>query len=63
MILTIKLEDREFEPGLKGAFLGGVNKMVDKAHKVKFDDDMTIEIRMIIMNNQTKVITNEQQAE
>jgi len=48
---------------LKGAFLGGVNKMVDKAHKVKFDHDMTIEIRMIIMNNQTKVITNEQQAE
>jgi len=57
--LRIKLGDMEFEPGLKGTILGSVNKMIGKAYKVKFDDGRVAEIHMVIMNNQTKVITNE----
>ncbi len=55
--LRIKLGDQEFEPGLKGTILQGVPKMVGKAYKVKFDDGRTAEIHMVIMNNQTRVIT------
>ncbi len=56
--LKIKQGDREFEPGLKGTILGGVNKMVGKAYRVRFDDGREAEIHIVIMNNQTKVITD-----
>ncbi len=56
--LKIKQGDREFEPGLKGTTLGGVNKMVGKAYRVRFDDGREAEIHIVIMNNQTQVIND-----
>lgn len=55
--LRIKLGDQEFEPGLKGTILQAIPKMVGKAYRVRFDDGRTVEIHIVIMNNQTKVIT------
>ncbi|MGH7800454.1 MAG: hypothetical protein ACREOW_07465 [Thermodesulfobacteriota bacterium] len=57
--LRIKLGDEEFEPGLKGTILEGISKMVGKAYKVKFDDGRAAQIHIVIMNNQTKIIANE----
>lgn len=57
--LKIKLGDQEFEPGLKGAILQGIPKMVGKAYTVRFDDGRTAEIHIVIMNNQTYIITPE----
>ena len=57
--LRIKLGDEEFEPGLKGTILEGIPKMVGKAYQVKFDDGRIAQIHIVIMNNQTKIIANE----
>ena len=57
--LRIKLGDEVFEPGLKGTIIEGIPKMVGKAYKVKFDDGRIAQIHMVIMNNQTKIIANE----
>jgi hypothetical protein len=57
--LPIKLGDQVFEKGLKGTILEGIPKMVGKAYKVKFDDGRVAQIHIVIMNNQTKVITEE----
>lgn len=56
--LKIKQGDREFEPGLKGTILGGVYKMIGKAYRLKFDDGREAEIHIVIMKNQTQVITD-----
>jgi len=56
--LKIKLGDKEFGPGLRGTILEGVKKMVGKAYRVRFDDGRKAEIHIVIMNNQTKVITD-----
>jgi len=56
--LKIKQGDRELEPGLKGTILGGVIKMVGKAYRVRFDDGREAEIHIVIMKNQTQVITD-----
>lgn len=56
VILKITLGDQVFEPGLVGEILEGVNKMVGKAYRVKFEDGRTAEIHMVILNNQTEVI-------
>ncbi len=58
VILTINLGDEIFEPGLIGEIIGGVKKMVGKAYKVKFEDGRLASIHIVIMNNQTEVITN-----
>ena len=55
--LKIKLGSQEFEPGLKGTILTGVKKMVGKAYQVRFDDGRNAELHIVIMNNQTKIIT------
>lgn len=55
--VKIKLGDTEFEPGLKGTILGSVNKMVGKAYRVRFDDDRTAELHVVIMNNQVRTLT------
>ncbi len=57
--LTIKLGDQVFEKGLKGTVLEGIPKMVGKAYKVKFDDGRVAQIHIVVMNNQTKVVTEE----
>jgi len=57
--LRIKLGDEIFEPGLKGTILEGIPKMVGKAYIVKFDDGRIAQIHIVIMNNQTKIIANE----
>ena len=57
--LRIKLGDEIFEPGLKGTIIEGIPKMVGKAYKVKFDDGRIAQIHIVIMNNQTKIIANE----
>ncbi len=57
--LRIKLGDELYEPGLKGTIIEGLPKMVGKAYKVKFDDGRIAQIHIVIMNNQTKVITGE----
>ena len=57
--LRIKLGDEVFEPGLKGTIIEGRSKMVGKAYKVKFDDGRVAQIHIVIMNNQTKIITDE----
>ena len=56
--LKIKSGSQEFEPGLRGTILQGVNKMVGKAYQVRFDDGRTAELHIVIMNNQTEVITD-----
>ncbi len=55
--VKIKLGDAEFEPGLKGTILGSVNKMVGKAYRVRFDDGRNAELHIVIMNNQTRTLT------
>ena len=57
--LRIKLGDEVFEPGLKGTIIEGIPKMVGKAYIVKFDDSRITQIHIVIMNNQTKIIANE----
>ena len=57
--LKIKLGSQEFEPGLKGTILQGVKKMVGKAYQVRFDDGRTAELHIVIMNNQTEIMTEE----
>lgn len=57
--LKIKSGNEEFEPGIKGTILQGVNKMVGKAYQVRFDDGRTAELHIVIMNNQTRIITEE----
>lgn len=56
VVLKIKLGDQEFEPGLVGEIVRGVDKMVGKAYEVKFEDGRTAQIHMVILNNQTEVI-------
>ena len=56
--LKIKSGSQEFEPGLRGTILQGVNKMVGKAYQVRFDDGRNAELHIVIMNNQTEVITD-----
>lgn len=56
--LKIKSGSHEFEPGLRGTILQGVNKMVGKAYQVRFDDGRKAELHIVIMNNQTEVITD-----
>jgi hypothetical protein len=57
--LKIKSGSQEFEPGLKGTILQGVNKMVGKAYQVRFDDGRAAELHIVIMNNQTEIITED----
>jgi hypothetical protein len=57
--LKIKSGSQEFEPGLRGTIIQGVNKMVGKAYQVRFDDGRTAELHIVIMNNQTETITEE----
>jgi hypothetical protein len=57
--LKIKSGNQEFEPGLKGTIVTGVKKMVGKAYEVRFDDGRTAELHIVIMNNQTKIMTEE----
>ena len=57
--LKIKSGSQEFEPGLKGTIVTGVKKMVGKAYQVRFEDGRTAELHVVIMNNQTKIITDE----
>lgn len=57
--LKIKSGSQEFEPGLRGNILQGVNKMVGKAYQVRFDDGRTAELHIVIMNNQTEIISEE----
>jgi hypothetical protein len=57
--LKVKSGNQEFEPGLKGTILSGVKKMVGKAYQVRFDDGRTAELHIVIMNNQTKIMTEE----
>jgi hypothetical protein len=46
---------------LKGTIIEGIPKMVGKVYKVEFDDGRITQIHMAILNNQTKVITGENQ--
>jgi hypothetical protein len=57
--LKIKSGSQEFEPGLRGTIIQGVNKMVGKAYQVRFDDGRTAELHIVIMNNQTETISEE----
>jgi hypothetical protein len=57
--LKVKSGNQEFAPGLKGMIITGVKKMVGKAYQVRFDDGRTAELHIVIMNNQTKIITEE----
>jgi hypothetical protein len=57
--LAIKHGDQVFEKGLKGTIIEGIPKMVGKAYKVKFEDGRVAQLHIVIMNNQTEVITGE----
>ena len=55
--LKITLTNGEIiEPGTQGTIEGSVTKMVGKSYQVSLDDGRNLEIHMVIMNNQTKVI-------
>lgn len=58
--LRINLGDQVFEPGLTGEIVGSVEKMVGKSYKVKFEDGREAQIHIVIMNNQTEVIKDEE---
>ena len=58
--VRIILGDQVFEPGLVGEIVGSVEKMVGKSYKVKFEDGREAQIHIVIMNNQTKVIKEEE---
>lgn len=57
--LKIKIGNQEFEPGVRGKVIGSVKKMVGKAYEVEFDDGRKALIHMVIMNNQTELITED----
>lgn len=44
------------EPGTKGEIVEGIDKMVGKSYKVNLDDGRTLQLHIVIMNNQTEVI-------
>lgn len=58
--VRINLGDQVFEPGLRGEILESVEKMVGKAYKVKFEDGREAQIHVVIMNNHTEVIKEEE---
>lgn len=58
--VRINLGDQVFEPGLTGEIVGSVEKMVGKSYKVKFEDGREAQIHIVIMNNQTEVIKEEE---
>ena len=47
------------EPGTRGEIVEGIDKMVGKSYKVNLDDGRTIQIHIVVMNNQTKVLTDD----
>lgn len=57
--IRINLGDQVFEPGLTGEIVGSVKKMVGKSYQVKFEDGREAWIHVVIMNNQTEVISGQ----
>ncbi|MGQ0793762.1 MAG: hypothetical protein ACT4NX_06700 [Deltaproteobacteria bacterium] len=55
--LGIRLGDEEFPVGLGGTIQGGIEKMVGKAYKVKFDDGRLADIHITTMNNNMYIFT------
>ncbi len=47
------------EPGTKGEIVEGIDKMVGKSYKVNLDDGRTLQLHIVIMNNQTKVLSED----
>lgn len=60
VVIKIKLGEDQFEPGLEGEITGSENKMVGKAYKVRFEDGRERKLHMVILNNQTEVIKENQ---
>ena len=57
--IRIKQGTNVIEPGTKGEIVEGVDKMVGKSYKVLLNDGRTLQLHIVIMNNQTKVISND----
>lgn len=57
--IRINLGDQVFEPGLTGEITATAEKMVGKSYRVKFEDGREAQIHVVIMNNQTEVISGE----
>lgn len=47
------------EPGTKGEIVEGIDKMVGKSYKVNLDDGRTLQLHIVIMNNQTEVLSED----
>ena len=56
--LTIKLGNVVIEPVTNGEIIESVTKMVGKSYKVMLEDGMTPEIHIVLMNNQTELISD-----
>ena len=54
--VRIKQGETIIEPGTRGEILEGVAKMVGKSYRVRLDDGRTVQLHIVIMNNQTEVI-------
>lgn len=57
--VRIKQGQTVIEPGTKGEIIEGIDKMVGKSYKVKLDDGRTVQIHIVVMNNQTTVLTDD----
>ena len=55
--IKIKQGNTVIEPGTKGEILEGISKMVGKSYRVRLYDGWTVQPLIVIMNNQTEVIT------
>ena len=54
--VRIKQGQTIIEPGTRCEILEGVAKMVGKSYSVRLDDGRTVQLHIVIMNNQTEVI-------
>lgn len=45
------------DPGTRGEILEGFAKMVGKSYSVKLEDGRTVQLHIVILNNQTEVVT------
>ena len=54
--VKIKQGQTIIEPGTRGEILEGVARMVGKSYSVRLDDGRTVQLHIVIMNNQTEVI-------
>jgi len=57
--IRIKQGNTVIEPGTKGEIIEGISKMVGKSYQVLLEDGRSVQIHIVVMNNQTKVINED----